>query len=69
MIVAHELQYRSESTTIMETGARRGDAQRPGATVLAATMLGAAGPDQLAWLTDDMLKPSTRSGGMAARVK
>lgn len=24
---------------------------------------------QLAWLTDDMLKPSTRTGGMAARVK
>src|SRR5580658_6126591 len=25
-------------------------------------------PDQLAWLTDDMLKPSTRTGGIAARL-
>ncbi len=25
--------------------------------------------DQLAWLTEDMLKPSTRTGGIAARVK
>jgi hypothetical protein len=24
---------------------------------------------QLAWLTDDMLKPSTRTGGIAARLK
>ena len=24
---------------------------------------------QLAWLTEDMLKPSTRSGGMAERLK
>ena len=24
---------------------------------------------QLAWLTEDMLKPSTRTGGMAARLK
>jgi len=27
------------------------------------------GAGQLAWLTDDMLKPSTRTGGMAARLK
>ena len=24
---------------------------------------------QLAWLTEDMLKPSTRTGGIAARLK
>jgi hypothetical protein len=28
-----------------------------------------ARPAQLAWLTDDMLKASTRSGGIAARLK
>jgi len=26
-------------------------------------------PGHSAWLTEDMLKPSTRSGGMAERVK
>ena len=30
---------------------------------------GSAGPAQLAGLTEDMLKPSTRSGGIAARLK
>ena len=36
-----------------------------------APVLGCGGypRDYSAWLTDDMLKPSTRSGGMAERVK
>jgi hypothetical protein len=29
----------------------------------------AQGAGQLAWLTEDMLKPSTRSGGMMTRLK
>ena len=28
-----------------------------------------AGTGQLAWLTDDMLNPSTRTGGMDTRLK